>query len=99
MLHRAEGGQEPQAAVDAAQIPVLAGAQVVQQALVVAVENDAHVEHAGVDQVAEHEVDDPVAPAEGHRGRGAVLRQLPQSGVFVIGENQSVQAFHLRTSS
>ena len=99
VLYCGKGGQQPQTAVDAAQIPVLPAAQMVQQALVVAVEDDPHVKHAGVYQIAQHKVDHPVPAAEGHRGGRAVLRQLPQGGILIICKNQSVQAFHLRTSS
>ena len=94
-----EGGQQAQAAVHAAQVPVLAGAQVVQQALVVALDGHAHVGHAGVDHAAEDEVDETVASREGDGGGHAGLRQLPQATALFIGKDDAVQfAFHLDTS-
>ena len=93
-----EGGQQAQAPVLPAQVPVLAGAQVVQQALVVALDGDAHVGDAGVDHAAEDEVDEAVAPREGDGGGHAGLRQLPQAGPLLIGEDDSMQSFHLDTS-
>ena len=59
-----------------AQVPVLAGTQVVQQALVVALDGYAHVGHAGVDHAAEDEVDETVAPREGDGGGHAGLSQF-----------------------
>ena len=93
-----EGGQQLQPAVHPAQIPVLAGAQVVQQALVPAVEHHAHVGDPGVDHAAEDEVDDAVAPREGDGSGHPVGGQIPQIVVLLVGEDDSVQAFHLRTS-
>ena len=93
-----EGGQQAQAAVHAAQVPVLAGAQVVQQALVVALDGHAHVGHAGVDHAAEDKVDDAVAPRKGDGGGDPVQGQLPQVVVLLIGKDDSMQAFHLDTS-
>ena len=93
-----EGGQQAQAAVHTAQVPVLAGAQVVQQALVVAVQDHAHVGDAGVDHAAEDEVDNAVASREGDGGGDPVEGQFPQVVVFFIREDDSMQAFHLDTS-
>ena len=94
-----EGGQQAQAAVLPAQIPVLAGTQVVQQALVVALDGYAHVGHAGVDHAAEDEVDETVASREGDGSGHAGLRQLPQAAALFIGKDDAVQfAFHLDTS-
>ena len=94
-----EGGQEAQSAVLAAQIPVLAGAQVVQKALIVPVEHHAHVGDPSVDHAAEDEVDDPVAPGKGNRGGHPVGGQLPQAVVLLIGEDDPMQAFHLVCTS
>ena len=64
----------------AAHFPAVA--KVLQQAL--ALELDQHVDgiDPGVDQVAEHEIDDAVASAEGHRGFGAFFGQRIEPGAF-----------------
>ena len=49
----------------AAQIPVLAGAEVVQKALIIPLEHNAHVGDPGVDHAAEDEIHQTVAPPEG----------------------------------
>ena len=72
-----EGGQESEAAVLAAEIPILAGAQVIQKALVPAVKDDAHVGDAGVDHAAEDKVDNAVAPGKGDGSGHTVGGQLP----------------------
>ena len=55
------------AAVLAAQVPVLAGAYVVQKRLVALVDDQAYVGDARVDVVGQHEVDQTVASAKGQR--------------------------------
>ena len=62
----------------------------VQQALVVAVEDDAYIADAGVDHAAEYKVNHAVAAAEGHRGWRAQLRQLPEACMFPVRKNQSM---------
>lgn len=93
-----EGRQELETAVLAAHVPGLAAAEMVKQALVVAVEHHANVGHARVLQAREQEVDDAVASAEGHRGRHAVLHQFAQLRLFFIGKNDCVQSVHLSVS-
>ena len=93
-----ERGQQAQPAVLAGHVPRLAVAQMVQQALIVAVQHDAHVGHAGVLHVGEHKVNDAIASAKGDRGGHAVLDQLPQSGLLLVRENDAVQSVHLATS-
>ena len=90
----AEGGQDAQAAVLAAQVPVLAGAQVVQEGLIVLVDDDAHVGDAGIDIVGEHKVDEAVAPAEGERTGVAGTGELTQVGISAIGKEKSVEVVH-----
>ena len=83
----------------AAEIPVLAGPQVVQQALIIPLQHHAHVGHAGVDHAAENEVHQTVPSREGNGGGHAGLRQLPQAAALLIGEDDAMQSsFHLDTS-
>ena len=82
----------------AAQIQVLAVGQVIQQALITAMEDNAHIGDASVDHAGENEVDDAVAAGEGDGGGHAVLRQIPQVVVVFVGKNDAVQIFHLSTS-
>ena len=70
----------------------------VQKALVIALEHHARVGDAGVDHAAEDEVDNAVAPRKGNGGGHAVGRQLPQVVVLLVGEDDSMQSFHLDTS-
>ena len=77
---RDERRQDVQAAVAACEVPVLAGAEVVHEGLVVVVGQHADVRDAGVDDVGKHEIDQPV-PAGERDGRhgplGGQLRHLP----------------------
>ena len=93
----AERGQDAQAAVLAAQVPVLAGAQVVQKGLIALMDHHAHVGDAGVDAVGQHEVDEAVPPAEGQRTGVAGAGQLTQIGVGAVREQNSVQVVHARS--
>ena len=86
-----KGGQDAQSAVLAGEIPVLARSHVIQQGLVAGVDDEAHVGHAGVDQIGEHEVNDAVAPPIGHGAGIAVLGELPQGWVGAVGENNAMQ--------
>ena len=75
-LCHAEGGQDAQAAVLAAQVPVLAGTYMIQQGLIALVDDQAHVADARVDIAGEHEVDQAVPTAEGQRAGIAGAGQL-----------------------
>ena len=90
----AEGGQDAQAAVLAAQVPVFAGAQVVQQGLIALVEDDAYIADAGVDHAAEYKVNHAVAAAEGQGAGVAGTGQLPQIGVGAVCEQDAVEIVH-----
>ena len=97
LLTVAEGGQNPQTAVLAAQIPVLAGAQVVQKGLVALMDDDAHVGDAGVDIVGQHEVDQTIPAAEGQRTGVARASQLAQISVGAVGKENTVEIIHARS--
>ena len=93
-LRIAEGGQDPQAAVLAGQIPVLAGAHMVQQGLIALVDDHAHVGDAGVDIVGQHKVDQAVTAAERQRAGVAGAGQLTQIGVRAAREHDPMQIIH-----
>ena len=93
-----KGGQQRQAAVVAAEIPALAGAQMIQHGLALAVHDDAHVCDTGVDHGGEHEVDDPIVSGKGDGAVDAVGDELPQVRPLFIGEDDPVHTFHGRTS-
>ena len=90
----AEGGQDPQAAVLAAQVPILTGTHVVQQGLIALVNDNAHVGDTGVDVVGEHEINQAVTAAEGQGAGVARTGQLPQIGIRAASEDNSVQIVH-----
>ena len=94
-----EGGQDLETAPLAGEVPALAAAQVVEEALVPAVEHHAHVLDPGVHQVGEDEVHAAVAPAEGQRRRRPLLRQFIELVALFIGENDAVQFPHFARSS
>ena len=94
LLGVAEGGQDAQAAVLAAQVPVLAGTQMVQQGLIALMDHHAHVGDAGVDAVGQHEVNQAVAAAEGQRAGVAGTGQLAQVGVGAVREQDAVEIVH-----
>ena len=93
-----KGRQQFQAAALAAEIPALAGAQMIQHTLALAVHDDAHIGDPGVDHIGEHEVHHPVVAAEGQGAVDTVGRQLPQTGLFSIGEDDTVHTFHREPS-
>ena len=74
----------------AAHFPAVA--QVLQQAL--ALELDQHVGgiDPGVDQVAEHEIDNAIAAAERHRRLGAFLGERIEPGPFASRQHESQNA-------
>ena len=90
--------QQRQAAVVAAEIPALARAEVIHHALALAVHDDAHVAHPGVDHAREREIHHAVVPRERDRPVDAVLDQLAQLRLLFIGENNPVHAVHASTS-
>ena len=83
----------------AGEVPALAAAQVVKEALVAAVEHHAHVLDPGVHEVGEDEVHAAVAPAEGQGRRRPLLRQFIELVALLIGENDAVQFPHFARSS
>ena len=93
-----EGGQQLQAAVVAAQAPALAGAQMVQHGLALALHDDAHVGDAGVDEVGQHEIHHPVFTGEGNGAVYAGLDQFPQVGCLLVGEDDAMHSVHLAFS-
>ena len=94
VLGQTEGGQHSQTAGTARHIPGFAAAQVVEQGLVVALHNDAHIDDAGVAHGGEGEVDDSVSAAEGQGRGGAHADELTQSRVSVVSENKTVEILH-----
>ncbi|GEM30141.1 hypothetical protein NN3_11480 [Nocardia neocaledoniensis NBRC 108232] len=48
---------------------------------------DAQTQIAGVDEIAEDEIDQPVRAAEGHRGLGTVCGERKQSFALATGEH------------
>ena len=97
VLSIGKGRQQRQTAVLAAQVPALAVAQMVQHALALALHDDAHILHAGVDHIGEHEVHHAVLTADGNGAMDSVLDQLTQARLFLIREDNSVHSFHAYT--
>ena len=93
-LRIAKGGEDPQAAVLAGQVPVLAGTHMVQQRLIALVDDNAHVGDTGVDIVGQHKVDQAVAAAERQRAGVAGAGQLAQIGVRAAREHDPVKVVH-----
>ena len=89
-----EGGQQLQSAGLAAEIPALAGAQMIQHTLTLAVHDHANIGDTGIDHVGQHKVHHPVIAAEGQRTVDAVGGQLTQSRLFSIGEDDPVHPLH-----
>ena len=98
MLGIGEGRQQRQAAVIAAQVPAFAAAQMVKQTLALAVHDNAHIAHTGVDHIAEHEVHHTVVPGKRQRAVDPVLDQFAQAGFFLIGKDDAVHGVHAFTS-
>ena len=96
-VHRGQQQVHPPAVAD--HVPGTAAAQVFHQTLEAVLHDHAHVEDPGVHHAAEGEVHQPEAPAEGQGGGGALLAQLAQVGVVVIGVNDAVYVDHCGTSS
>ena len=92
------GRRHTQPAVLARHVPGLAVADVVKQALVIAVQHHADVGDAGGVQIGEHEIDDAVASAERDGGGHPAFRQLAQSRLLFVGENDAVQSVHRTVS-
>ena len=44
---------------------------------------------AGVDEIAEHEIDDPVLASEGNCRLGALAREGEKAGSFAAGEDEA----------
>jgi hypothetical protein len=74
----------------AAHLPAVA--QVLQQALALELDQDVNRINTGVDQVAEHEIDDAVAAAERHRRLGAFLGQRIEPGSLSARQHESQHA-------
>lgn len=82
-----EGGQDDEAPALAGEVPRAARAHVVHQRLVVLLGDDPDILDVGIDHAREHEVDQAVASAVGHRAGRAPLGQLAEHAVVHIGEN------------
>ena len=82
-----ERRQELESAALAGHIPLLAGADVVEQGGVVALHYDADVAHARVLQVGKRKVDEAVAPGEGQRGAGTHHYELAQIAARTVGHD------------
>ena len=93
-----KGRQQLETAVLARHVPRLAAADVVEQALIVAVQHNADVCDARARHVGEHEVDHAVAPAERHRAGHARFGQLAKAGSLFIGKDDAVQSVHRTVS-
>ena len=87
----AEGGQYPQTAVLPGEVPVLAGAHVVQQRLIIGVDDESHIGDAGIYHIGEHEIHDAVAPAIGDGAGVPVLGELPELRIGAVGKDDPVQ--------
>ena len=79
------GGQHEHAAVIAIQIPVLAGAEIGVEGQRPILGEDAHRVEAGVDTVAEGEIDDPILAAEGDGRLGHVGGEYAQPAALAAG--------------
>ena len=79
------GGQHEDAAVVAVEIPVLAGAQIRVEGQGAVLGQHAHRVEAGVDAVAEGEIDDPILAAEGDGRLGHVGGEYAQSAALAAG--------------
>ena len=70
----------------------------VKQTLALAVHDNAHIAHTGVDHIAEHEVHHAVVPGKRQRAVDPVLDQFAQAGFFLIGKDDAVHGVHAFTS-
>ena len=88
--HLRGNGNDEVIAQQAGRLPALA--QVLQQRL--ALELDQHVDgiDAGVDQVTQDKVDDPVAASEGNGGFGALLGERIEPSSFAPCQNKRKNA-------
>ena len=88
-----EGRQDRQALMLAVQVPLLTGAQVLHQAVVVLLHDDAHIARAAGHERREHKVNHAITRAHGQSGRAAKGRQLAQ-GIRRGGINQTHHIVH-----
>ena len=98
-LLRDEGGQEEQAVVAGVQIPLLAGAEVVHQGAIVALHDDAHVAHAGIDHAGKDEVHHAIAARERQRRHRALVGQFPQGQIVLVGIDDAHHVLHFASAS
>ena len=89
-----EGRQDEQAVVAGVQIPLLAGAEMIHQRVIVLLGDDAHVAHAGIDQIGQREVDDAIAARHGDGRHGALTGQLAQRQVVLGGVDNAHYIIH-----
>ena len=78
-----EGRIDGNAAVLAVEVPVAPLTDVVHQAVVVVLGDDADLGDVGMDEVGEHEVDETVSARIRQRRRRTVYRQIVEMAVFV----------------
>ena len=73
----------------AVQIPLLAGAEMVHQGMIVLLRDETDVPDAGVDEIRKHEVDDAVPSAERNGGDGAAQNEIAHIGVRFPRKDQT----------
>jgi hypothetical protein len=77
----------------AIQIPGLAASYVIIEAVWPILREDEDIKDAGVDTIAEREIDDSVFPGKGDGGFGPLCREDAQTSSFASGQNYST-CFH-----
>ena len=98
ILARQERRQHLEAVILPVQIPLLAGADVIHQGVIILLHDDADVLDAAVDHRGQQEVNDAVATAHRQRRDGAGQGQLAQIGVIFAGVDNTHYVFHFLTS-
>ena len=73
-------------------------AEVLQQRLAAKLNDDVDRMDAGVDEAAQHEIDDPIFPAEGHRRLGSFLGERVEARPLAAREHEG-QNFELHVRS
>ena len=90
------GGQNLGAAVGLVQAPGLAVADVLVEFQGLILGQNAHGIDAGVDAVAQREVDNAIFSAEGDGGLGGFLRQDLQTAALAAGQQHGDYTFFLK---
>ena len=81
--------QEFQAALTELEVPLLPGADVVHEGLIIVLRDDADMADGGIRHVRQGEIDLTIAPAVGQGRHGALVRQLTEGAVIDIRKDDA----------